>query len=506
MSTSCSHSMDPRRSERIVREVAADVATVAGGRWVVTSFIGAGSYGEVCGGRDRLTGRRVAIKRVATCLQHGARKSILSDTFLAKRVLREVALLTHFKHPNILGLHAVAVPPSPSDSPPPPGVPSSDVSPLQQSANPGGFACARGDLTIAKRLFLITDLLDTDLAAVLRSGQALSEDHVSFFAFQVLLAMKALHDANVMHRDLHPANILLSLDNDVKLCDFNLCREEAATGRGAHRVEGDGDEDVEPGAEADGDAAGGAATDLTDYVTSRWYRAPELVMQWRRYDRKVDLWSLGCLIAEMYRGGPLFRGSTFYQQLDAIVHVIGRPPEESIAHIGTPAARRYLYRNPEFANIVPKDLKTLVPNASANAVDLLRKLLVFNPAERISVDQALRHPFFADLYHPADLPAPHPLFDKDAAIEALTTPEQICCALEDHANALALDDYHRLTQGIDGVGVPPVATGLAAAPASRGGPVDHSVAGVSLPDIGRSGSRVGHGMPAAGDRAEMAEG
>jgi serine/threonine protein kinase len=206
-----------------------------------------------------------------------------------------------------------------------------------------------------------------------------------------------------MHRDLHPANVLLSLDNDVKLCDFNLCREEAAP-----------ESDLE----------------LTDYVTSRWYRAPELVMQWRHYTRAVDLWSAGCLLAELYRGSPLFRGSTFYQQLDAIVHVIGRPSAEEIDEIGSPAARKYLFMNPDFVNLRLKPLKDHVPNASPAALDLLSKLLQFVPSKRISVEEALRHPFFADLYNPDDIPPPHPAFEADRFIESLQTPLEIRNALE----------------------------------------------------------------------------
>eukprot|EP01013_Petalomonas_cantuscygni_P013023 TRINITY_DN2713_c0_g1_i2.p1 TRINITY_DN2713_c0_g1~~TRINITY_DN2713_c0_g1_i2.p1 ORF type:complete len:344 (-),score=62.54 TRINITY_DN2713_c0_g1_i2:254-1285(-) len=322
-----------RRGEKVWREIAAEIAPLDSGRWQVNSYIGSGSYGEVCGATDAKTGRRVAIKRVHTCLQHGKRKNILDDTFLAKRVLREVMLFSHFHHHNILELHAI-VRPGPK---------------------------------LVDKMFLVTDLMDTDLQSIIRSGQPLSEDHISFFMFQVFLALKALHDAHVMHRDLHPANVLLSLDNDVKLCDFNLCREEAPP-------------------ESD--------TELTDYVTSRWYRAPELVMQWRHYTRAVDLWSAGCLLAELYRGSPLFRGSTFYQQLDAIVHVVGRPSSEEIDEIGTPAARKYLFMNPDFTNLRLRPLKDHVPNASPAALDLLSKLLQFVPSKRITVDEALRHPFF----------------------------------------------------------------------------------------------------------------
>lgn len=375
---------DPRRGERIRLEIADEVSNITP-RYQIDQYIGGGSYGEVCGALDTVTGRRVAIKRVHQCLQHGRKKDILGDLFLSKRVLREVLLLSHFKHENILGLHAILRPPGPQ-------------------------------LT---KMYLVTDCMVSDLQAIIRSGQHLTESHVQYFGYQILVGLKALHDARVMHRDLHPANILLNLDNDIKICDFNLGREEAHA------------EPTAPG--------GTPGPELTDYVTSRWYRAPELVMQWTHYTRAVDVWSAGCVLAELYRGTPLFRGANFYQQLDEIVRVVGRPPFEQVAHIGSPAARLYLKNNPEFASLDgPRPLSVHLPRARPEAVDLISKMLQFVPERRITVDEALAHEYFADLHSAEDQAVAHPPppeFTRDAFIESLSSAAAIRDALDAHITA-----------------------------------------------------------------------
>jgi len=123
--------------------------------------------------------------------------------------------------------------------------------------------------------------METDLHRVIRT-QDLSDDHCQYFIYQTLRALKAMHSADVLHRDLKPSNLLLNANCDLKICDFGLARSAAA---------------VE-------DNSGF----MTEYVATRWYRAPEIMLTFKEYTKAIDVWSVGCILAEMLNGKPLFPG------------------------------------------------------------------------------------------------------------------------------------------------------------------------------------------------------
>jgi mitogen-activated protein kinase 1/3 len=131
--------------------------------------------------------------------------------------------------------------------------------------------------------------METDMHRVIRT-QDLSDDHCQYFIYQTLRALKAMHSANVLHRDLKPSNLLLNANCDLKVCDFGLARSAAS-----HE-----------------DNSGF----MTEYVATRWYRAPEIMLTFKEYTKAIDVWSVGCILAEMFSGKPLFPGkdceSTFY--------------------------------------------------------------------------------------------------------------------------------------------------------------------------------------------------
>lgn len=125
-------------------------------------------------------------------------------------------------------------------------------------------------------VYIVSELMDTDLHQIISSGQNLSDDHCQYFMYQILRGLKYIHSAQVLHRDLKPSNILVNENCDLKICDFGLARIT----------------DIE----------------MTGYVSTRYYRAPEIMLTWQHYDKAVDIWSVGCIFAEMLIGQPLFPG------------------------------------------------------------------------------------------------------------------------------------------------------------------------------------------------------
>lgn len=141
--------------------------------------------------------------------------------------------------------------------------------------------------------------------------QDLSDDHCQYFIYQTLRALKAMHSANVLHRDLKPSNLLLNANCDLKVCDFGLARSAAST-----------------------DDNSGF---MTEYVATRWYRAPEIMLTFKEYTKAIDVWSVGCILAEMLSGKPLFPGKdcklipgtlpwVFCTPHQPLIYFLTRPP------------------------------------------------------------------------------------------------------------------------------------------------------------------------------------
>jgi mitogen-activated protein kinase 15 len=157
--------------------------------------------------------------------------------------------------------------------------------------------------------------------------------------------------------------MLLNSDCLVKVCDFGLARSFAALS--ANSV---------------------SNPVLTDYVATRWYRAPEILLGSTKYTKGVDIWSVGCILGEMLGGKPTFPGTSTMNQLDRIVEVTGRPSAEDIESIKSPFAANMLESLPPSK---PRFLSDMFPTASADALDLLRGCLKFNPSKRITAEQVL---------------------------------------------------------------------------------------------------------------------
>lgn len=286
---------------------------------------------------DTKTETKVAIKKIT---------NVFRDRIDAKRILREIKLMRHFRHENLISL---------LDIEPPSSVDFLD-------------------------LYIVSDLMETDLHRIIHSKQALTDEHVQYFVYQILRGLKYLHSAKVVHRDLKPSNILVNSNCDLKICDFGLARGVADEGE----------------------------EDLTAYVVTRWYRAPEIMLACKNYTSKVDVWAVGCIMGELIRRKVVFPGSDYLNQLKLIMDVIGTPAPEDYEFVKSVRARDWLRKQPARPK---KDLKSIFPGTTDEGRDLLERMLTFDPARRISVDEALSHPYLATLHSPDDEPACPTLFD-----------------------------------------------------------------------------------------------
>jgi serine/threonine protein kinase len=237
-------------------------------------------------------------------------------------------------------------------------------------------------------LYLVTLRCDSDLHQIIRSGQALSDDHVQCFVYQTLCGLKYIHSANVLHRDIKPSNLLVNADASLRICDFGMARADNL------------------GASYHLDATNDAG--YTEYVVTRWYRAPEVILSWSHYSKPIDVWSTGCVFAELFLRRPLFEGQNHIDQVSRIFEIMGTPAHDALERISSEEARAFV-RSLGHRPAVP--LAHVLPNAPPLALDLLQRMLVVDPLHRISVEQALEHPYLAQFHDPAAEPVCPALFD-----------------------------------------------------------------------------------------------
>lgn len=228
-----------------------------------------------------------------------------------------------------------------------------------------------------KDIYLVFEFMETDLHNVIKRGSILKDVHKRYIMYQLFKATKYLHSGNVIHRDQKPSNILLDSECVVKVCDFGLAR--SLTQIGVDAETGD--------------------PNLTEYVATRWYRAPEILLASHRYTKGVDMWSLGCILGEMLGGKPLFPGSSTLNQIEKIMSTIPLPSKEDIDSIKSAYGASIL----EKATLKSKkSIEELLPDAPKDGIDLLKKLLLFNPDKRITADEALRHPYISRFHNAAE--------------------------------------------------------------------------------------------------------
>ncbi|KAG4992670.1 hypothetical protein JHK87_026127 [Glycine soja] len=271
------------------------------------------------------THEEVAIKKVGNAFD---------NRIDAKRTLREIKLLRHMEHENVIALKDIIRPP--------------------QRYN-------------FNDVYIVYELMDTDLHQIIQSNQQLTDDHC-----RLLRGLKYVHSANVLHRDLKPSNLLLNANCDLKIADFGLARTTSETDF------------------------------MTEYVVTRWYRAPELLLNCSEYTAAIDIWSVGCILGEIITRQPLFLGKDYVHQLRLITELIGSPDDTSLGFLRSDNARRYVRQLPQYPR---QQFAARFPSMSPGAVDLLEKMLVFDPNRRITVEEALCHPYLAPLHDINEEPA-----------------------------------------------------------------------------------------------------
>ena len=269
----------------------------------------------------------------------------------AKRCLREICILSHIKHENVTNL-------------------------IDVTTNP--------DYSKFDSLIVVMDLMEADLFQIINSSQPITVDHHRFFIYQVLRGLKFIHSANILHRDLKPSNLLVNSNCDLKIGDFGLAR-----------VSNQDEENSEF---------------LSEYVATRWYRPPEVLMNYDTYGPELDVWSVGCILAELILRKPLFPGRSTTNQIALIVDIIGSPSDEDLEQCKSRNAKRYVKGLGKKQKIPWKQVFR-GKEYEEEEIDLIDKMLTWNPDKRITVEQALEHPFMEKLHDPTDEPVTFPIDD-----------------------------------------------------------------------------------------------
>ncbi|CAI4806828.1 BAL_1a_G0054650.mRNA.1.CDS.1 [Saccharomyces cerevisiae] len=228
------------------------------------------------------------------------------------------------------------------------------------------------------KLTLVFEFMDNDLKKYMDSRtvgntpRGLELNLVKYFQWQLLQGLAFCHENKILHRDLKPQNLLINKRGQLKLGDFGLAR-----------------------------AFGIPVNTFSSEVVTLWYRAPDVLMGSRTYSTSIDIWSCGCILAEMITGKPLFPGTNDEEQLKLIFDIMGTPNESL-----WPSVTKLPKYNPNIQQRPPRDLRqVLQPHTKepldGNLMDFLHGLLQLNPDMRLSAKQALHHSWFAEYYHHA---------------------------------------------------------------------------------------------------------
>lgn len=295
-----------------------------------SKLLGRGGYGVVMEAIDTRNGRAVAIKKM---------KNVFAHLNTAKCSLRELTLLMHFSHPNVMSATDCMLP-------------------------------GHNETQTFQQVYYVMPKMQSTLKTVCcASDIAISVNHRCFILFQILRGIDYVHACDVIHRDLKPENILIDSDCSIKITDFGMARGLRETCKDEEEVA------------------------LSEYVTTRWYRAPEIMLSSRKYSCAIDVWSMACIHLELLLRKPMFAGQHHLEQLELIFDAVGTPDaEEAGEWILQADALRWVRSLPR------REKKSLLGLSrkhwqNRHELDLLHRMLVLNPRKRICVRQALGHRF-----------------------------------------------------------------------------------------------------------------
>ena len=248
-------------------------------------------------------------------------------------------------------------------------------------------------------LYLVFDYMEADLFNVIRAN-ILQEIHKKFIIYQILKALKFIHSADIIHRDLKPSNVFINSDCHIKLGDFGLARTL--------------DHDPQ------------MKNMVTEYVATRWYRAPEMILAAQKYGKPIDMWSVGCILYELIVGSPLLPGKSTKDMMKMMFAVTGFPDRKEYNEVKKECKIQQIDYDDLLQEKIKKK-KNILQTVSKYthdevAIDLLLKLLQFNPKKRLTAEEALEHPYVADFHNPE---------------------EEILC---DHKIEIPLDDNNKFTR------------------------------------------------------------
>ncbi|EKF30052.1 protein kinase, putative,mitogen-activated protein kinase, putative [Trypanosoma cruzi marinkellei] len=263
-------------------------------------------------------------------------------------------------------------------------------------------------------IYLTFELAETDLSTILRHN-LLEPIHRQYLAYQIVKIVAYLHSRGVIHRDLKPANIFVNSDCRIKLGDFGLARCIKAQGEDVFR-------------------------DLTGYIATRWYRAPEILVNSANYTTAMDMWAVGCIIGELLTSSPLFMGSSTLHQLSLIISAVGEPTTGDLESLGSSETWPLVDALPSIESC---PLHETLRQYDPDAVDLTCKLVVFNPNQRITAREALRHPYFAPFFTENDMEELN-----KATMISLPLPDEKEYPAAEYREALYKVISHRFRQNI----------------------------------------------------------
>ncbi|CAO3616263.1 unnamed protein product [Cunninghamella echinulata] len=238
------------------------------------------------------------------------------------------------------------------------------------------------DYQYFNELYLVLECCDTTMHDIIHSGVNLEPVHYQWFMYQIFSALHYIHSANVLHRDLKPSNILVNQNCTLRICDFGMARGFANSKSLENPL-------------------------MTHYVVTRWYRAPEIMLSNSSYDKAIDMWSAGCIFAELLGRKVLFKGNDYVDQLKKIIGILGLPKDTSFWEETTSESVIDYIRNLRDADgnpppTDPIDFSAFFPNCPPEGIDLLETLLQLDPKQRLRADMALMHPYVQDMRDPGE--------------------------------------------------------------------------------------------------------